>query len=223
VTGGPDARPDARLISERLAEVRARIDAAGGIGVRVLAVTKAHPAQVIEAAVAAGVGAIGENYAQEIRDKADAIGAARSAGVEVHMIGQLQSNKVRMVVGRVDVVQSVDRPSLAGELARRSPGHRVMVQVGVAAEPGKGGCAPGDVPSLVEECRRLGLVVDGLMTVGPTSGDPAGTRRAFASTRRLVDELGLAECSMGMSGDLEMAVAEGSTMVRVGTALFGPR
>lgn len=223
MTGGPGALPDARLIAERLADVRARIDAVGGAGVRVLAVTKTHPLPVIESAVAAGVEALGENYAQEIRDKSVALDTARSAGVEVHMIGQLQSNKVRMVVGRVDVVQSVDRASLARELARRSPGQRVMVQVGVAAEPGKGGCAPSDVEALVDECRRLGLVVDGLMTVGPTSGDPMGTREAFVTTRRLVDELGLTECSMGMSGDLEVAVAEGSTMVRIGTALFGSR
>jgi len=223
VTGGPVGRPEVSRIAEALAEVRERISRAGGIGVRVLAVTKTHPGAVVSAAVEAGVDLIGENYAQEIRDKELELVAARAAGVEVHMIGQLQTNKVRVILGRVDVVQSVDRPSLAAELGRRSPGHRVLVQVGVADEPGKGGCAPAGVPALVEECRRAGLVVDGLMTVGPTSGDPLVTRQAFAVTRRLVDELGLSECSMGMSGDLELAVAEGSTMVRVGSALLGPR
>jgi pyridoxal phosphate enzyme (YggS family) len=223
VTDGHPARPDARRIADALIDVRDRISRAGGVGVRVMVVTKTHPGSVVSAAVAAGVDLIGENYAQEIRDKGDDLAAARAGGVEVHMIGQLQSNKVRVISGRVDVVQSVDRLSLAAELGRRVPGHRVMVQVGVADEPGKGGCAPADVAELVEGCRGLGLVVDGLMTVGPTSTEPVATGRAFAVTRRLVDELGLVECSMGMSGDLEIAVAEGSTIVRVGSALLGPR
>ena len=223
MTNGPDTRLDMDSVRERLSRARDQISRAGGVGVRIVGVTKTHPAEVVAMAVAAGVDAIGENYAQEIRAKESALAEARRSGTEVHLIGSLQSNKVRMIVGRVDVVQTVDRSSLVGELARRAPGQRVMVQVDATGEPGKGGCQVSDVPALVEECWRLGLVVEGLMTVGPTSGDPLATARAFAATRRLVDGLGLVECSMGMSGDLEIAVAEGTTMVRLGTALFGPR
>lgn len=223
MTHGPEVRLDTAAVSERIADARDRIARAGGVGVRIVAVTKTHPAEVVAMAVAAGADAVGENYAQEIRAKEASLADARRSGVEVHLIGSLQSNKVRMVVGRVDVVQTVDRASLVAELARRSPSQRVMVQVDATGETGKGGCPAPEVPALVEECRRLGLVVEGLMTVGPTSGDQVDTARAFATTRRLVDDLGLVECSMGMSGDLEIAVAEGTTMVRLGTALFGPR
>lgn len=141
----------------------------------------------------------------------------------MHFIGQLQSNKVRQLAGFVDVWETVDRPRLVDEVAKRAPGATVLLQVDTSGEPGKGGCAPGDVPDLLRAARRAGLVVDGLMTVGPTAGGPEAARPGFRLVRRLVDDLGLATCSMGMSGDLEVAVEEGSTQVRVGTALFGAR
>lgn len=209
-------------VAERVEHVRRRIADAGGDPARVtiVAVTKGFDAAAVEAAVDAGLLDVGENYAQELLAKADAI---REAGARVHFIGQLQSNKVRLLAGLVDVYESVDRPSLVHELARRAPGARVLIQVSPAGEAGKGGAAIEDVPGLVDAARAAGLDVAGLMTVGPTSGGAEAARPGFRAVRALVDRLGLTVCSMGMTGDLEVAVQEGSTQVRVGTALFGAR
>jgi PLP dependent protein len=141
----------------------------------------------------------------------------------VHFIGRLQSNKVRTLAGVVDVWETVDRSRLVAELARRASGARVLVQVDTTAEPGKGGCPLAGVPALVAEAADAGLQVEGLMTVGPTEGGPEAARPGFRAVRRLVDKFGLPACSMGMSDDLDVAVEEGSTEVRVGTALFGAR
>ncbi len=204
-----------------MAAARARIDAAaGGRPVELLAVTKGFGADAVVAAADAGCRAFGENYAQELLAKRDAL---RAAGAHVHFIGRLQSNKVRVLVGVVDVWESVDRPALVDELARRAPGASILVQVSPPGEVGKGGCPPDDVPALVERATAAGLRVDGLMAVGPTSGGPEAARPVFRTARRLADELGLATCSMGMTDDLEVAVEEGSTRVRLGTALFGRR
>jgi hypothetical protein len=162
---------------------------------------------------------VGENYAQELVAKH----AELPAGLVVHFIGQLQTNKVRLVAPCVEVYESVDRPSLATEIARRAPGAAVLVQVDTSGGLGKGGCAIGDVPALAAHCSDLGLEVLGLMAVGPTTGGPEAARPGFRQVRHLVDELGLSVCSMGMSDDLEVAVEEGSTQVRVGSALFGAR
>ena len=107
----------------------------------------------------------------------------RSAGLDVHFIGRLQSNKVRQLAGAVAVWESIDRPALVAELARRAPGTTVLVQVAATGEPGKGGCPAGEVPALVEQARAAGLHVDGLMTVGPTVGGPEAARRAFRLVR----------------------------------------
>ena len=136
--------------------------------------------------------------------------------------GGSSRGKVRALVEVVDVWQSIDRASLVTEVARHQPGGRIMVQVNVSDEPQKGGCAPGDTAELVSGARDAGLDVLGLMTVG-RSGPPEGARAGFRRLRELADELGVRDCSMGMSEDLEVAVSEGSTMVRVGTALFGDR
>jgi PLP dependent protein len=205
-------------VAERLERVRERIAGAGGAGVDVLAVTKGFGADAVHAALAAGLHRVGENYAQELIAKREAL-----SGAEVHFIGRMQSNKVRTLVGVVDVFESVDRRSLVDELARRAPGATVLIQVNTAAEPGKGGCPPDEVAELVEAASTAGLHVDGLMTVGPTHGGPDAARPGFRIVRRLVDELGLRQCSMGMSDDLEVAVSEGSTQIRVGTGLFGER
>ena len=141
----------------------------------------------------------------------------------MHFIGQLQTNKVRQLAGLVDVWESVDRPRLVAELARRAPGARVLVQVDTTGEEGKGGCPIADVPALVRTATDAGLAVAGLMTVGPTEGGPEAARPGFRAVRALVDELGLTTCSMGMTADLDVALEEGSTEIRVGTALFGPR
>jgi pyridoxal phosphate enzyme (YggS family) len=210
---------DAERVRQALARVRDRIAVAGGDeSVAVLAVTKGFGADAIEAALAAGCTAIGENYAQELLAKRDAIRHA-----EVHFIGQLQTNKVRQIAGLVDVYETVDRDRLAREIAKRDPGARVLVQVDTSGEPGKGGCSPAELDSLVDAARGLGLRVAGLMTVGPTEGGPESARAGFREVRAAVDRLGLEVCSMGMTDDLEVAVEEGSTQIRVGTALFGRR
>lgn len=190
-----------------------------------VAVTKAFPVDAWAAVVRAGGRDVGENYAQELVTKSHDY-AQRFAELprpRVHFIGRLQSNKVRSLAAVVDVWQSVDRSSLIAEIARWSPGAHVLVQVNATGEVGKGGCSPEQVSSLVAEARHRGLVVDGLMVVGPTDGDPDRTRTAFALVARLADREGLLVRSMGMSADLDTALEEGSTMVRVGSALLGDR
>ncbi|MEO6318893.1 MAG: YggS family pyridoxal phosphate-dependent enzyme [Acidimicrobiales bacterium] len=203
-----------------LRRIRDRIEAAGGDpdAVRILPVTKGHPVSAIRAVLAAGLAEAGESYAQELLAKAEDL----DADVRWHMIGRLQSNKVRQIAAFVHLWQTIDRLSLAGEVARRSPGAQVLVQVNVTGAEQQGGCPPERVAALTEGCIDLGLQVRGLMALGPT-GPPSGSRTAFRKVRELADGLGLPERSMGMSADLEAAVAEGSTLVRIGTALFGPR
>lgn len=203
--------------------VRGRIRAAGGDdSVSILPVTKGFGPEAIEAAVGAGCSSIGENYAQELVAKSSVLD--RDGGsIEVHFIGQLQTNKVRQLAGLVDVYETVDRPRLASEIAKRAPGARVLIQVDAVGEAGKGGCPIGDVDALAEGVAALGLELGGLMTVGPTIGGPEQARVGFRQVRSAVDRLGLSVCSMGMTADLEVAVQEGSTQIRVGTALFGSR
>jgi pyridoxal phosphate enzyme (YggS family) len=210
---------DVASVRAGLDRVRARITAAGGgEEVAILAVTKGFGADAIETAIAAGCESIGENYAQELLAKRAAL-----EPVQVRFIGQLQTNKVRLIADLVDVYETLDRAKLAREIAKRAPGARVLVQVDTSGEPGKGGCPLDSLDGLIEVASDLGLDVRGLMTVGPTEGGPEAARSGFRLVRAAVDRLGLPECSMGMTADLEVAVQEGSTQVRVGTALFGPR
>jgi PLP dependent protein len=209
------------VVADRLAAVQARIAAAGGdmAAITIVAVTKGFGADAVAAAVGAGLGDIGENYAQEVLAKWVTPAAH---DVRLHFIGRLQSNKVRQLAPFVDVWQSVDRVSVAIEIGKRKPGADVLVQVNVSDEPTKGGCAPAQVDALVDAARDAGLHVRGIMAVGKT-GPPAQARGGFALARQTCDRLGLAVCSMGMTDDLEVAVGEGSTMVRIGSALFGMR
>ncbi|MBI4935060.1 MAG: YggS family pyridoxal phosphate enzyme [Actinobacteria bacterium] len=206
-------------VAERLAHVRDRIARAGGVGVTVLPVTKTFGIDACWAAHRAGCTAVGENYAQEVAAKF----ADTAIPFGVHFIGQLQTNKVRMLAPIVTVYETVDRPSLVAELAKRVPGARVLLQVSTAGEEGKGGCALVDVPALFDTACAAGLAVQGLMTVGPTDGGPEAARPGFRAVRALLDRLALPVLSMGMTDDLEVAVQEGSTQVRVGSALFGAR
>ena len=212
---------EAADVAERLSVLRERIASTGvaADAVTILAVTKGHGIDAVDAAVAVGLDRIGENYAQELVAKQ----AQRpDAPVRWHMIGNVQSNKVRSLAPIVDLWETVDRPSLVKELARRAPGAAVLVQVNVSGEASKSGVDPDGAAALVDRARTAGLDVRGLMTVAAAA--PAEVvAPQFARLRALADRLDLVECSMGMSGDLELAVAEGATIVRIGTALFGPR
>ncbi|MEM8926496.1 MAG: YggS family pyridoxal phosphate-dependent enzyme [Actinomycetota bacterium] len=219
----------ADAIAERWRAVQERLSATGidAASVTVVAVTKAFPPPLVGRALDAGLVELGENYAQELQAKAawlaegSGADAGSSGAPRWHFVGGLQRNKVRQIAHLVDLWHSVDRPSLATEIAKRAPGARILVQVNTTGEEQKSGCDPADAPALVEGARQAGLAVEGLMTVGPTGGgDP---RPSFAALRALADRLELATVSMGMSGDYELAVAEGATMIRLGTTLFGPR
>lgn len=208
-------------VAARLADVRERIRGAGGdpARVRVVAVTKGLGVEAVAAAVAAGLADVGENYAGELAAK---MAAAADLPVRWHFLGHVQRNKVRRIAAGVHLWQGVDRLAAGEEIARRRPGAAVLVQVNLTGAPGRNGCRWEEAPELAAALARLGLDVRGLMGVGP-AGDPEDARPLFRRLARLAGSLGLAEVSMGMSGDLEVAVQEGATMVRLGTALFGPR
>lgn len=219
--GGTPAGPAS--IAERAAGVRDRIAAAGGdpTAVTLVAVTKGFPADVAVAAARAGLVDLGENYAQELMAKVDAV-AAGGHGARWHFLGNLQRNKVRILAAHVSLWQSVDRAPLGGEIAKRAPGASVLAQVNLSGEAQKGGCGRDELPELVEALVAAGLDVQGLMGVAP-AGPAESAREGFRWLRAEVDRLGLSVCSMGMSADLEVAVQEGSTMIRIGTGLFGAR
>lgn len=206
---------------DRLKVVTERVESVGGSldTVKLVAVTKTLPVAQAQAALANGIVDLGENYAQEILTKSAIVADPL---VQWHLIGNVQRNKVKKLAGIVSLWQTVDRLDLGLEIAKRAPGAAVLVQVNTTAEPQKSGCSVQAVDELLDRLIGAGLDVQGLMTVGPTdrSSDP---RPSFETLRELGMKNGLSELSMGMSGDLEAAVSEGSTMIRVGTALFGPR
>jgi pyridoxal phosphate enzyme (YggS family) len=209
-------------IAERLAAVRERVEGAARRAgrdhrdVMLVAVSKnVEPARIAES-IEAGQRVFGENRAQELLAHA----AALPGDVAWHFVGRLQRNKVRSVASLVSTWESVDRPELVAAIERHAPSATVLVQVNVGDEPQKGGCAPEATAGLVDEARAAGLRVVGLMAVPPVLGDP---RPSFARLRTLAEQLGLPELSMGMSADFEAAIEEGATIVRVGSAIFGPR
>jgi pyridoxal phosphate enzyme (YggS family) len=206
-------------IAERLAAVRAGVPP----GVTLVAVSKTQPPEAIRAAYAAGQRDFGENYAQEWRAKADAL--ADLDGLVWHFIGGLQTNKAKYLAGRAAFVHTVDREELARELSRRYAAKgavvRAFLEVNVAEEPQKAGCAPADAARLADVVRALPAIdLRGLMCIPPAEGDP---RPWFAALRELAARLGLPDLSMGMSGDWRTAIDEGATYVRVGSAIFGAR
>jgi len=197
--------------------------------VTIVAVTKGHGPEAVRAAERAGLADIGENRVQEAMEKQGLLG---DLPVAWHLIGTLQRNKARHAAGRFEVIHSVDRLELAAELDRRSADdarQRVLVQVNCSSEPQKGGVEPAGFPDLLVGLRELPrLEVIGLMTMSALTDDTAEQRRAFRRLRDLRDAAerdghGLAELSMGMSGDYPVAVEEGATMIRLGTILFGER
>ena len=214
---------------ERWSEVNARIarasEAAGRApsSVTLVAVSKTYDADAIAPVIVAGHRVFGENRVQEAMGKWPAI-RERHAGLEVRLIGPLQSNKAKEAVAAFDAIESVDRPKIAAALMRemeradrRLP---VWCQVNVGEEPQKAGVPPHEAVAFAAECAAMGHDVRGLMCIPPASEDPAPH---FALMARLADEAGLTERSMGMSGDYEVAIANGATSVRVGSAIFGAR
>ncbi len=223
---------------ERVATARARIEAAcervgrRASSVVIIGVGKTHGPEAVQAIVDAGVPDIGENRVDELRAK-----QGRVSGAHWHLVGRLQRNKARDVVGHHVLVHSLDRRSLADVLSRRAQDadvvQRALVQVNVGEDPAKGGCEADEALELVAYARELPhLSVEGLMTIPPLPGPSDDANDAaqphFAALRRLRDEARgrwpeVVHLSMGMTADVEAAVSEGATMVRLGTALFGPR
>jgi pyridoxal phosphate enzyme (YggS family) len=209
-------------VLERLARVSARIAATGRNPdeVAIVAVTKGLGVEACREAIAAGLQMLGENRVQEALPKMAEVPNARW-----NLIGHLQTNKVKQVAGRFALIQTVDSVRLAEAIARQAPGQAVLVEVNIAREAQKSGVSPEAALELIATVATL-LDVQGLMGMGPSDGDPAP---AFTELRRLHDEAeqrvgkGLPVVSMGMSGDFEAALAAGSTMLRLGQALFGPR
>ena len=210
---------DAKEVADRVAHVRSEISNAGGSEVSLIAVTKSFGIDALRAASTAGCEGVGENYAQELLEKVT-VGLPL---IDVHFIGALQSNKVRSLAGHVALWQSVDRESVVDELGRRAPGASILIQVDTTQEPSKGGVTPAGLDTLRMRAESRGLIVKGLMTIGPTDGTQLECEKSFEMLRRLVNEQALSVCSMGMSADYRIAVACGSTMVRVGSGLFGDR
>jgi PLP dependent protein len=223
----PPLMLDIRANLGRVQEAIARACARAGRSpdhVLLIAVSKTMDVERVRLAIEAGVAALGENRVQEAKEKIAALGHP----VPWHLIGSLQTNKARDAARLFDWIHSVDRVELARELSRRAHSAErelsVLLQVNLGDEPQKGGVAPAELKPLLEAVSTLpGLRVRGLMAIPPAAADPERTRPHFRRLRELRDELGLEHCSMGMSADYEIAIEEGATMVRVGTAIFGPR
>ena len=216
------------MLKEKLDQVESRIaNAAARAGrkrsdITLIAVTKKFPAAVIEEAYELGLREFGENYVQEFETKRT--GLAEYPDARFHLIGHLQSNKTKKASEIFQAIQTVDTPKLARRLDSEQRRLDVMIEVKLSEEEAKSGAAPEDVPALVEaicSCAHLRLL--GLMTMPPWSDDAEQSRSYFARLRKLAEANRLPQLSMGMSHDLEAAIEEGATMVRIGTALFGPR
>lgn len=219
-------------VTERLAQVRARLDAAVTLArrargdVTLIAVSKGQPAAAVEEAYRQGQRDFGENYAQELRDKAREL--AHLEGLRWHFIGPLQTNKVKYVAPTAVMLHTLDRVELAVALGERvvKEGRTlpVLLEVNVGSEASKHGVAPQEAAALLEKVRAVpGLNVVGLMCIPPERDDPAQAGGDFETLARLGERLGLPQLSMGMSHDFEEAVKHGATLVRVGTAIFGAR
>jgi len=217
-------------VAANLAAMKARIAAAEAAAgrapgsVTLVAVAKTHPAEVVAEAIAAGQRSFGENRVQEAKAKWPGL-RARHPGLALHLIGPLQTNKVREAVALFDVIESVDRPKLArvlaAEMARAGRDLPCLVEVNTGAEPQKAGVLPRDADRFIAACREEhGLRIEGLMCVPPVDEEPA---LHFALLAEIARRNGLARLSMGMTADFETAIRLGATHVRIGTAIFGPR
>jgi pyridoxal phosphate enzyme (YggS family) len=215
-------------LRDRIDEVRERIEAAAGRAgrrsedVQLIAVTKVFPVEAILEGYDAGLRDFGENYVQEFEGKAP--GVSTLTGARFHLIGHLQSNKSKKAAELFQVIHTVDSAKLARRLNEAGTPLDVFVEVKLSHEETKAGAGPAQIPAIVEAARTCGnLRLLGLMTVPPWSEDPEASRPYFAKLREMAGNLGLPGLSMGMSNDMEVAIEEGATCVRVGTALFGRR
>jgi pyridoxal phosphate enzyme (YggS family) len=215
-------------LQDRLSSVHDRIASAAArahrppSAIRLIAVTKVFPATAILDAYSLGLRDFGENYVQEFEGKVPQLSELKDA--RFHLIGHLQSNKSRRASELFQVIQTVDSPKLARRLDETDHPLEVMIEVKLSEEGSKSGADPADVPAIVDACRackNLGLL--GLMTVPPWSENAEESRPYFARLREIANAHDLHELSMGMSNDMEVAIEEGATCVRVGTALFGKR
>jgi len=217
------------MIAQNLSDILARIETARKAAIKpadltsLVAVSKTVPQDGIREAIAAGQHLFGENRVQEAQAKFPEL-ASEYPDLELHLIGPLQTNKVKDAVALFDAIQTLDRPKLADALAaerdRSGRCPRLFLQVNTGEEPQKAGVMPRDVPALIAQARKLELPLEGLMCIPPVAEDAAPH---FAFLAKLARDYGLAQLSMGMSGDFELAVKFGATHVRVGTAIFGDR
>lgn len=227
-----DVAGNLRSVKERMGEAASRAGRPAG-DIKLVAVTKGvEPERIVEA-IKAGHLTFGENYAQEFRLKKEIIGRTVDENVEWHFIGRLQRNKVKYLIGEVALIQSLDSLSVAREIEKKAAGMGirvpVLIEVDTGGEETKGGVKRKEVESFIGSLEEFGSIeIRGLMTMPPYFDDPGRARPYFAALRELRDRLaagypGLTELSMGMSGDFEAAIEEGATIVRVGSAIFGPR
>jgi hypothetical protein len=218
------------LLEDRIAIVRENIEkAAQGRTVTLVGVAKTKPVELVRRAIAAGIQVIGENYVQEIRDK----GAAGAyEGAKVHMIGHLQTNKVKYVAGKVDLIQSVDSLALMEQISKRAQSlgvvQDILLEINIGGEAGKSGAAPQQLPELLAQAGQLpGIQVRGLMTIPPAENSSAYFPQMYHlyidNKAKKYDNVTMDFLSMGMSEDYEEAIKEGANMVRVGSFIFGPR
>ena len=210
---------DPSVVASRVANIREDISRLASHAVAIVAVTKTFSTDAWVAAQSAGCDGIGENYAQELLEKIQ----RTAAPLPVHFIGAIQSNKIKAVAPHVDLWQGVDRESVIAEIAKRAPGASILLQINTTGEASKSGVNPSEVDRLRELADSAGLVTSGLMTLGPTHGTPDEIRASFRALRSLADAHHLHHCSMGMSGDYRIGLECGSTMIRIGSMLFGER
>ena len=222
-------------IAENIAAIRARIDAAArttgrtGADITLVAATKMTDAARVREAVAAGIDACGENRVQEMTEK---LAQGAYTGAPLHFIGHLQTNKVRQVVGKVDLIQSVDSPELLAMIEKRAAGQGIVQDVNIGGEAAKSGVAPAALPELLETAAGCAHIrVRGLMAIPPVAETSDGNHAYFAKMHELFVDIGRKKydnvfmdfLSMGMSGDFEDAISAGANMVRVGSSIFGAR
>lgn len=228
-----DITSNIKSVWKRIREAAERADRDPG-QITLVAVSKQVSAERIIEAASCGADTFGENYAQELRDKLDLVSGGAGSPVKWHFIGRLQSNKVKYLVGNVELIHSLDSVSVAQEINKRAGAAGIkkvhaLIEVNTAGEESKGGVEPEVLGEFISELSGYkALSVDGLMTMAPYFDDPESARPYFRKLREMRDGLletfgGLTELSMGMSGDFEVAIEEGATIVRIGSAIFGER